>query len=236
MESVDSNPSEIQPQELLKDSREVYLRLIGVENYPQSPAELPGKFSLPKEIASPLEAVLLSSMNDYRERMQMILWDNSHQKYRFGKVWRGGSSSSGYLGAVDTIAKTNRFVSERAVVDFHTHPETRLSLFSAADIARARTLPSSAYIHLVGSGKGVFALLSTEESVSTPVSRTLEIIRAKRRLKGKDYSTLGFLKNAASVLESEGFGLYAWKTPSQIAGIEKGNMKDGIVLEKVKLD
>ena len=224
----------LQQQELAAGSQEAYLKLIGLSTYPESPRDLPSSFSVPAELTSQLEEVLLVSLGDNRERSQLVYWTNKEQKYKPGKVWKGARSASGALSTINNFTKTTRFTDNKVLVDFHTHPEYRLSLFSDADIANALAAPSPAHMHLVGSKGGIFALLSTTDSQFHPLSRTVDVIRNKRRLGKKGYSTLGTLEEAASVLESEGFGLFVWKTPSHIVGIEKGDMKNGIVLEKVK--
>jgi hypothetical protein len=189
-----------------KNSQTVYLKLLGLEDYPKTPDDLPDDVVLPHDLNMQFNKGIHATLEDQRERSQMIRWNKEEKNYRYSRMYKGTSNEAGYVGAINRLVKTSRFVKERALVDFHTHPDDVDPFFSAHDVAYLNVSQAPAYMTLVVARDTAYALLLTEKFKrnSKPVEHVL------KELEEKGYDESHVLKNA-SLLEARGLGVYEWR-------------------------
>lgn len=220
--------NELFPENQPKSTKELYINLLRLGTFPESPTGMPFEVFLPVDALGDLETAILQTSEDEYERSQFISWDNSHKNFKHKKLDRAVHTLT--LGRPGPL-KVNvfkAFFGRKDLIFWHTHPKG-LALFSSEDIAVAQALPRLAYIFMVGSNQGISALFQTKESVRLPLT-SFDITPP---LPDSQWNRVSLLEKIW-ILDKAGFGFYGW-TPSGGRLLQQGDLQNGLTMRRLML-
>lgn len=227
-----------------KTAEQMYIHLLGQAEIPKSPEEMPENVFLPPESLGDLENSILDTDFDQkqRERIQDV-WFNG--KFKKGRVFLGTETFGGLTASVASLLKAAR-LQRKPLITYHTHSEG-VGYFGSDDAAVLMRNPMEGFITMLGVEGGVAALLETKASsnqkrwLNLPipiVSAYLSVIalmQADKKLEKHRFSQImNNDRKVAEFFEKEGFAYYCWQ-PAHLF-IEKGDMENGITLERIHPD
>lgn len=222
-------------------TKDVYVKLLGLNEFPRSPEETPNRILIPTEALGSLKSSIIDSNLDRRERGQKIFWNSKTGSFEAGKVILGTKTTT-TLPLIDSAIKI--YFGRKALIYYHTHPPNTTTSyypedleisFSKMDIGEIKASPRLAFIYLVVSNPGISALFQTEVSSRLPFSSDIASANARAFLEKEDYfghpRDYGSFSEIASIMERLGFGFYLFY-PKRGYG-QKKDLKQGLTLFKV---
>jgi hypothetical protein len=203
---------------------EVYCQLLGVNELPKTPKDMPDSLWLPPGFLGDLEEAILATTEDGRERSQRIKWNRKEHKPEPGKTFLGSSKKAkkngGFLGSM-----LQKYFGSKPLIHFHTHPWEAEAAPSEEDIITAKIAPRLAHMFLIGHPGEIYALCQTKKSAKLPISAFVPLIRVPRRLRKGD-----LFHHQLKMIEEMGFAVYSWWPVT--GEISKGDLKREIKLRR----
>jgi len=211
-----------------RTSEAAYIEMLGMQKFPQSPSELPGIIHLPPEIIGDFEREIVAQGNGLRESSQLIRKAGS-RGFRPGVVHRSHVDlHTSLVGEAHHNFLQSRFFNNPMTI-LHTHTgDSKFEdfiFFSMMDVALHTSRSSPAMIDLVGSPRGIFAVLLTRE-----FQRYNNSTQARKDLlnkRGWDYQNWSRI----GILEDIGLGAYGF-----FGKTEKGDLRDGLTLRRLDVN
>jgi|GEM_PF-1800355 len=220
---------EIKGSAFTKDTLRLYLSFLGLSELPRSVSEMPPTMNLPLGLFGDIEDSILQTNADGLERAQEVFFDILTQQFKCSKVFQGGPDST---GNEHTLYKMlNSYFGRKPLLSWHTHPKG-IWYFSTWDVASAKALQRKGYIHVVGSERGVVAMMQTDKTAKMPLSSQIiydETITRLRQCRFIDMNNV----ETARIMEELGYGYYYW-FPN--GGVQKGIFNKTIPLSKPNYD
>lgn len=209
-----------------RNSKELYLSLLGVDHLPVTPEDMPRGIFFPKTSFGDLGKAILQSCQDNIERSQYIAWD-AKVGYKKSPIFAGNTGNTGFKEALYSLPR--RYFGSKPVFTWHTHDANNWQP-SVGDLARFKSDPRSAYIALIGSGVGVVALCQTQHAEKIPISSDWEYSKVLNNLKKTGFRQMEW-RDMVKVINELGFAFYFW-APSSGGRVEKGSLNAGMHLWK----
>lgn len=153
---------------------------------------------LPLVLSDYLDGIIADTQDDGRERGTLIGWDARQRNFALGEIDIGSSSEVKLTTKGQHLNKR-----QRPLVDFHTHPSD--GFFSPTDIRSALIIHNPAYVSMVGTRLGGYALFTTDKFQTKSFE---EGDRFKQELDKNPYS---WPENIARSLVSYGLIAYRWR-------------------------
>lgn len=226
----DTTPQSLGPEwmKCAQSSLDAYLGILGRDSQPVSVEEMPDNIALPIGLSEHLEELTAASVGDRRERLEIVGWDSTKGDFRYGKTAVGTDEAIPRLAGISQRLKLSRFAKERPVVDFHTHHDDGgySYFFSRPDLEDLFRVKSPAYITMVGTPEGGYALLPTNQFKRKKLleAHDLGVEVWPLRKKGDPKPTFN---EQVRILQREEVVPYVWNKNS---GNAKGT---GIFLQKI---
>lgn len=225
MEEVTQDPiSKLEGEVSSRNSEECYLKMLDIVKIPQIVQQMPHQVFLPPEVLGDLEGSILATASDSLERSQSIKWDVKRRLPIGEKVFVGDRDS------VSTNPFLNSFLRDKRIVTYHTHGFGILYP-SNPDVAINVSLPRRSFINIIGSSRGISALMQTEKATRLPFSAIVKNIQTRLSLEKKGFDFGVSYEEMARILSDYGYAYYGWKPDTEM--VEAGSLKNGVTVVKV---
>ena len=189
-----------------KDTLQIYLKIIGLPKLPRSASEMPLTVNLPSILFGNIENSILQTNADGLERAQMSFFDSKAQQFKHSKVFTGRADSTGiehtFFKMLDSL------FGQKPLLSWHTHPNGTW-YFSTQDVASAKGFQRQGYISIVGSIKGIVAMMQTHETAKMPLNARSIYDKTIKSLRQREFIEKD-IKETARMIEELGFGYYFW--------------------------
>ncbi len=189
-----------------RDALQFYLMLLGANDLPTSASEMPPVVYLPHTLLGDIENSILRTHSDGLERAQMSFFDSKLKQLRYSKVFTGKPDDTGREHTYYNMF--NSLFGQKPVLSWHTHPNGTW-YFSTQDVASQKGFQRQGFISVVGSIKGIVAMMQTRETAKMPLNayslyeRTIKNLRRQEFIKKDNEET-------ARLIEDLGLGYYFW--------------------------
>lgn len=242
--SLESSQSKNERQKMTwKDQAFSFVSILGIESFPETPADTPSFFSIPAEALGQMTHSMALTLQDGDERAQTISWS--------GKTYVESNVTVGdFMEVKIPLSKLILAVMGIRIdlIDWHTHPKPRLhdlnpqpfsaiktTEFSNADTKYA-VITNGAYLDLVVTPRGIEAIVQTAESLSKPKGLIASIIRYWR-FDRKERDTEVDKQAFANLLANYGLAYYINESPinsPETGEIDQGAISNGLKLKKIE--
>ena len=209
-------------------TEQAYLALLGLDETPKSPEELPAKIFLPKEVLGHMGE--MSEFQDDNERQQFIFIDRRGNVVT-SQLYLGSEDFS--LTTLDSLKQLGRaYFGEPALLDIHTHTPPDEGV-SPQDWAHIASLPRGSFMVGILNPYELRILVRTKESLKLPIwagaSGARRFIKQTREWV-EDMSE----EQMATIAESMGLGFYIYRNENDDDSWREGDFDKGVLLTKVK--
>lgn len=221
-----------EPERYKRHSAEdVYLNILGLKNIEElkSPEDFPSELDVPAWFLGDMETLLSASLDDEKERGQLVFWDAKENAAANSKVFEGKREDMGWEHSVERIVKST-FSKERILNEYHLHPYWDLNP-SPADLAFFCSSPRI-YNHMIGNSYGVVLFMKTEAALKLPVSATERFFKLKKEFESAKVENMEY-EELGELCAKHGLVMYLTEAPSDDQTWQKGELGSDLKFRKV---
>lgn len=187
------------PNKEKASNKAAYLKILGLREMPDSPADVPDEIVIPLSFFSGGGEIIKKAHLEKREYSWFVNAGPVEGSYDTGKPLQGYKDRTGFRESLRSLSKA-LFGKEPSLASFHYHPGGG-SLWKD-DLANFISKQRLGYMFFASTDYGFSVFLQTEKSMKMPISSTLKSLEV-------DFSEGG--RELPKLAEKFGLAFYSWE-------------------------
>jgi hypothetical protein len=216
-----------------KTAKDIFLLTLGLDEIPETSEDLPNSIHLRHEVLGDLEVALLNTIEDDREREQLIGYDSGQREFKKSRLFVGVSGGVGIRSGLRSLGRT--YFGQRAVFHFHIH-DPGADEITIKDWVSFGVSPRESYMYGVATPFDLRVLVRTRESLKLPFSSLVSGRRIRKMLSELNGDDRDVYMKEAEIAEKLGFGYFLVRNSHQEDddSWHQGDFAEGLILERVR--